>query len=148
MEWILSINFYICLLIFDNMNKRLIPLILICFMALIIISYNSCVKDVGPLPKISSAPVQTFCDSLNVKWSTDIQPIINTNCVNPGCHAAGGGSTGVDLSSYSFIDTARIRARVLDGNPTYMPRPPITSPLPLLDRQKIECWLKAGAPNN
>lgn len=118
---------------------------IICLVGLTFISHYSCIKERGPLPKLPTAPSQSFCDSADVKWSADIQPIINTNCVNPGCHAAGGGSTGVDLSTYALIDTARIRARVLDGNPSYMPQ---AGPLPLLERQKIECWLKAGAPNN
>ena len=125
------------------MNKKSILSSIAFLLIVVSVSYFSCVKDVGPLPQ-----VPTQCDSLNVTWTTDIQPIIQTNCVNPGCHASGG-SGGVDMSQgYSQIDTARIRARVLDGNPSFMPNPPVTSPLPLSDRQKIECWLKAGAPNN
>lgn len=126
------------------MKKRSIPMVLICLLAVITVSHNSCIKDVGPLPQ---APLvsQTLCDSLDVKFSTDINPIIQLQCVNTGCHAAGGGSTGVDLSTYALLDTARIRARVLDGDPSYMPQ---GGALPLSDRQKIDCWLKAGAPNN
>lgn len=99
----------------------------------------------GTLPKTPTVPSQSFCDSADVKWSTDIQPIINTNCAISGCHnisAAG----GVNFTpGYSAVDTARIRARVLDGNPSYMPQ---AGQLPLLERKKIECWLKEGAPNN
>ena len=79
-------------------------------------SYYSCVKEVAPLPAPKSV---TICDSLNVKYSIDIQPIIQTHCVNPGCHSAGGGSSGTDISSYqllkSYADQGRIRARVIDG---------------------------------
>ena len=122
--------------------EKIIPISIV--VAAFSVFYFSCAKDTGKLPSLPITS-QTFCDSLGVRFSTDINPIIQTNCVNPGCHFAGGGSSGTDISSYSLIDTARIRARVLDGNPSYMPQAGI---LPLLERQKIECWLKTGAPNN
>ena len=129
------------------MNKKYAFSALIFFIALISLSYYSCVKDTGKLP----VPVShTLCDSLNVKYSTDIAPIIQTACVNTGCHAAGGGSSGIDISTYpllkSFADQGRIRARVIDGATNgWMPN---TGPLSVADRQKIDCWLNAGAPNN
>ncbi len=114
---------------------------------MVVITYYSCMKDKGRLPSPVSA---TLCDSLNVKYSVDIQPIIQAQCVNTGCHSAGGGSSGYDISTYtllkSFADQGRIDARVIDGATNgWMPN---TGPLPVSDRQKIDCWLKAGAPNN
>ena len=109
--------------------------------------YYSCVKDSGRRP--APSPL-TLCDSLNVKYSTVIDPIIQTKCVNNGCHSAGGGTSGYDISTYqllkSFADKGRIRARVIDGLTNgWMPN---TGPLSVSDRQKIDCWLQAGAPDN
>lgn len=113
------------------------------------ISLYSCVKEAGPLPKTLS---KTLCDSLNVKYSTDILPIIQTQCVNPGCHDPGSAInySGYDLTTYaalkSYADLGRIRARVIDGAVNgWMPT---SGPLPGSDLQKIDCWLNAGAPNN
>jgi hypothetical protein len=123
------------------MNKKVF---LIGFSSLFFLFYFSCTKEKGK-PSSTSGVTQSFCDSLNVKFSTDINPLIQSNCALPGCHNATAAG-GVDFTpGYSSIDTSRIRARVLDGNPSFMPP---GNPLPTIDRQKIECWLKAGAPNN
>ena len=86
---------------------------------------------------------------MNVKFSTDINPIIQARCVTPGCHAAGGGTSGYDLSDYinikPYADQGRIRARVIDGKPSFMPK---GGKLPSSDLQKIDCWLQKGAPDN
>jgi hypothetical protein len=125
--------------------KKAVSSLMIIVLSAFIIFQVSCVKDVGPLPRVAVSP--TFCDSANVKFSTDINPIIQANCAVFGCHDATTAQNGYDFSQgYSSIDTARIRARVLDGAINgWMPQ---AGPLPLLDRQKIECWLKDGAPNN
>lgn len=123
------------------MTKKFFFSVYLCAFFLV---YFSCTKEKGKLP---SAPgvTQSLCDSLNVKFSTDINPLIQSNCAIPGCHDASSAG-GFDFTpGYSAMDTARIRARVLDGNPSFMPP---GNPLPTSERQKIECWLKAGAPNN
>lgn len=127
-------------------KKALLPVVSSCLVLLAIL-YSSCLKDKG---RLQGVVTQTFCDSLNVKYSTDIQPIIQTQCIDPGCHSAGGGSSGYDISTYTFLksfaDQGRIRARVIDGATNgWMPS---TGPLSLSDRQKIDCWLQDGAPNN
>ncbi len=127
------------------MNKKFTLSFITFLLMLVSVSYFSCVKEMGPLPTIPTTPTQTFCDSANVKFSADINPIIQTKCAVLGCHNASAAGGVNFIPGYSAIDTARIRARVLDGNPSYMP-PGI--PLPLTERKKIECWLKEGAPNN
>ena len=114
---------------------------------LIFIFQYSCIKETGPLPTLPTTPSQSFCDSANVKFGADINPIIQANCAISSCHNTATMQNGIDFSiGYAAIDTARIRARVIDGAINgWMPN---TGPLPLLERQKIECWLKAGAPNN
>lgn len=111
------------------------------------IAYYSCVKEIAPLPR--TAPL-VLCDSLNIKYSVHIQPIIQTACLDPGCHSVGGGSSGYDLSSYALlkakVDDSTFVRRVLQGDVYgWMPT---SGALPLADRQKINCWIKDGAPNN
>lgn len=97
---------------------------------------------------ISSGVSQSLCDSLSVKFSSDINPIIQNKCAVSGCHTSSAMAGGIDYSiGYAAIDTARIRARVLIGPPANSWMPP-TGPLPFSDRQKIECWINNGAPNN
>jgi len=127
------------------MNKKSVLSYITFLLIVVSVSYFSCVKDVGPLPVTKSV---TFCDSLNVKWPTDIQAIIQIQCINPGCHAAGGPQ--IDLSTYALLkpyaDQGRIRARVIDGAINgWMPT---TGPLPVSERDKIDCWLKGGSLEN
>jgi hypothetical protein len=106
----------------------------------------SCAKEVGKnpdlQPKIASSD-STLCDS--VKYSTTILPIINAECI--GCHSPG--SANGDLSTYAALklkaDGGRITARVLNGNPSFMPQ---AGAMSQDKRDKIKCWLDAGAPNN
>jgi hypothetical protein len=108
------------------------------------VSYYSCVKDVAPLPRASVV----LCT--DIKYSVHIQPILQAECINPGCHSVGGGSSGYDLSTYAFVkakvDDSTFVHRVLQGDVYgWMPT---TGALPLDERQKINCWIKNGALNN
>lgn len=107
-----------------------------------VITITSCTKDVGPNPDL--VPKETNpCDSIT--FTTQIKPIIDNQCVN--CHSAGGQSP--DLSTYSLlkaqVDGGRIKARVIDQNPS--PMPPAGN-LSSEELNSIKCWLDAGAPNN
>lgn len=120
---------------------------LLFYCAYFIIFYGSCTKDKGMLP-FSSGVSQSLCDSLNVKFSSDINPIIQNNCAVSGCHTSSAMAGGIDYSiGYAAIDTGRIRARVLVGPPANSWMPP-AGPLSASDREKIECWIKDGAHNN
>ena len=126
-------------------QKQIFSLAICCLMCSI--SYYSCVKEKGQMPAKKSS-----CDSLNVKWSTFVQPLIQTNCLNPGCHDPASGAnytSGIDLTSYALVkakvDAGKIRARVIDANPSWMPQ---GGPLPSSDREKIDCWLQNGALEN
>jgi len=106
----------------------------------------SCTKDVGKNPELVNKPAPGVCDS--IKYSVDIQPIINNSCATPGCHVAGGSGSG-DFTTYagvfSKVSNGTFKARVIDGTPSFMP---ISGRLPDAEIEKIQCWLSAGAPNN
>lgn len=86
-----------------------------------------------------------LCDSLSVKFATDITPIIQVNCAITGCHD--GTSAPGNFTTYAGIkakvDDGKLRSRVL----TIKDMPPV-GPLPDSSLQKIECWINDGAPNN
>lgn len=95
-----------------------------------------------------------------VSYEKDIQPIIATHCYS--CHSAS--ATDPDKAGYAFLDDfeelKRYALRKSTTNPAYtklqarirfieFPGMPLKSdPLREEDIQKIELWIKAGAPNN
>ena len=120
------------------------------FLPLIFIFYYSCTKDKGHLP----ITTKSLCDSLNVKYLTDIKPIIIARCAVNGCHKSGGSAPG-DFTTYAGVSpnadaplgNGKLRNRVLIGLPTFSWMP-ASGPIPVAEREKIDCWLKSGAPNN
>jgi hypothetical protein len=78
-------------------------------------------------------------------YSAHIKPIISTSCAIPGCHVAG--FADGDFTSYSgvkaSIDAGKFQKAVL-----YKKNMPESGPLPLEERQKINCWIEDGAPDN
>ncbi len=89
----------------------------------------------------------SFCDTENVTWTADVQPLISSNCAISGCHVSGAQTP--DLSTYAAVkvaaDAGAILARAINADPS--PMPP-TGLLPNCDRQALKAWLEAGAPNN
>lgn len=109
----------------------------------------SCVKDKGKNPSVGTNTTTTgttaggpnMCDTIT--YASHIKPIIDANCIS--CHAAGGGTGGFPLLSYDDLkgkaETGRIKARVIDHNPS--PMPP-TGALPQGQLDLISCWLNNG----
>ena len=125
------------------MKNKLVYSYLFWLLLVVPVTYYSCVKEVAPLQR----SVVSNCDS--VKYSVDIMPIIQTECVSTGCHSAGGGSSGYDLSSYALlklkVDDSTFTRRVLQGVGGWMP---LGGQLPAIERDKIKCWVDKGAQNN
>ena len=61
------------------------------------------------------------------------------------CHLNGtvNGGMNFDTDASIVANKLRIKARAVDGIPTFMPEAP-NSPLSLVDRQKITDWINAG----
>lgn len=87
----------------------------------------------------------SFCDTANVTWSSDIQPLIQSNCAIPGCHVPGAQSPA--LNSYSAVqaNAAAIKGVIADGAPFFMPP---SGKLPACDQQKVADWVSRGALEN
>lgn len=105
---------------------------------------TGCAKDQGKLPASTQtpAPSPSACDT--VTYNKHIKPIIDANCALSGCHA--GTTSNPQLTSYALVkdraDAGRIKARVIDANPSQMPPPP--GALTAAQKQLITCWLDNG----
>lgn len=86
------------------------------------------------------------CETDNLRFEEDIQPIINANCATAGCHS---GNTSRPMNTYEAV-----RDYALDGslvarinlpasNPQSMPP---SGPLDDCTIEKINAWVNDGAP--
>ena len=85
------------------------------------------------------------CAGLSVKFSTNIQPTVNTSCAtNASCHATGSVNSGGPLTDYNkiFAKRAEIKFQVESG---FMPK---TGSITATEKTNIICWVNSGAPNN
>lgn len=83
--------------------------------------------------------------TLNAKFSTDIFPIIQSNCLTSGCHNTG--SSNGDLTTYDN-KKGRVNSDSLEKRVLKKQDMPTNNPLSLDDRKKIKCWIKNGSHNN
>ncbi|MEO7445348.1 MAG: SprB repeat-containing protein [Ferruginibacter sp.] len=80
---------------------------------------------------------------------TDVKQLLAANCAISGCHAGPTPQNGLDFSLDCTIvgNSARIKARAVDANPSQMPPPP-NAVLSTTDKQKIVNWINAGGQVN
>lgn len=89
------------------------------------------------------------CDLTAISFNQDIAPIISQNC--GGCHGANFPSGGLSLTNYAQISNAANSGKLVDrisrqtGDPLVMPQ---GGPMIKCNIDKIDAWVKAGAPNN
>lgn len=89
------------------------------------------------------------CDSVNISYSLNIQPILALNCV--GCHSGSSPDGGIALSSYANVkaqvDNGKLIGAV-EGKAGYVPMPPGGISLSSCDISQLNLWVSDGAPNN
>lgn len=89
------------------------------------------------------------CDTLNVTFSKNVNPILNKWCV--GCHSVSNPQGGIDLSSYVSISNY-IQNNQLLGSIKHQsglsPMPKNGSKLSDCETRQIELWINAGYLNN
>jgi hypothetical protein len=106
----------------------------------------------------SVPPVGTICDSISVKYYSDIKPILRDNCYE--CHATAVTTAGgLDLENYASLKlylNNGFRGDGLFGSKLYhcinhsalaLPMPP-TYALDTCSLRKIGRWIKMGAPES
>ena len=111
----------------------------IVFSMIVIVSQTNCFYD-NEEEQYGTA----VCDTTAMSFSTDIQPIIQANCVS--CHTPGGQEESTPFNDYDgIVSYADQIVERVQGNGSIMPP---TGHLPVCDQRKIESWVKAGALNN
>lgn len=85
------------------------------------------------------------CSNEQASFTSEIQPIIQSNCMSSGCHELN--SKNGDFSAYTEIkgkaNNGSLKKRVLIEKDM-----PPSNALTLAERKKIKCWLDNGAQNN
>jgi hypothetical protein len=125
-----------------TLKKTGTPIGLLAASILALAVHTGCYKD----SKEAMYP-STGCDTTTVTWSSNIQPIINSNCATSGCHDASSSSGGYALNTYSGVKTiannGRLLAVIESGS---MPKG-----APKLDNctiNKVRRWINTGAMEN
>ncbi len=89
-------------------------------------------------------PGSSDCSTLNISFSADIQPIIQSSCAVAGCHDASSGNKGGPFINYTQIKNkaTTIKNQVVAG------KMPQGSTLTSNQIKLIRCWVEKGALNN
>ena len=89
------------------------------------------------------------CDSVNMSFSTDINPVLASNCV--GCHSGNTPADGIDLSNYSNVkiqvDNGKLMGSIAHET-GFLPMPKDVAKLDNCSIAKLNGWITIGAPNN
>jgi hypothetical protein len=84
------------------------------------------------------------CDTIAKSFATNVNPIIQSYCNQPSCHASGSVNGPGPLTNYTQVFNARsaIRSAIQSG---LMPQ---NATLSTTQKNTIICWIDSGAPNN
>ncbi|MEO5946624.1 MAG: hypothetical protein ABIP79_07375 [Chitinophagaceae bacterium] len=104
----------------------------------------SCKKDSGNSGTSGGSTIVDCSIVPNKAFNADVNPIIQSRCNIPGCHAAGSTNGPGPLTNYTQVFDARslIRTAVASG------RMPQGSTLTAAQKNSIICWIDSGSPNN
>jgi len=89
---------------------------------------------------VSSSPPVTCAEGTAGPKYQAVKALISTNCAISGCHA-GAQSPNFTNDCNIINNKALIKARVVDGIPSFMPA---AGPLPTSEKNKITEWINAG----
>jgi uncharacterized membrane protein len=90
-------------------------------------------------------PGGSSCSSVVKKFSTDVNPLVQTKCaISSECHSAGSTNSGGALTSYDQIrdKSVNIRHQVVTH---LMPK---TGSITNEELKSIICWIDSGSPLN
>jgi len=105
-------------------------------------THNIAVKDVDGCIRTATATVADAPAGINF---AAVRLILQNNCALSGCHSGSSPQGGLNFTQDCTIVGAwdRIKARAVDGNPSFMPPPP-NPQLTAAEKQKILDWIAAG----
>jgi hypothetical protein len=106
-------------------------------------NYNIVARDANGCT--SAASVTNVTAAAPGPLFSAVRTIVQTNCAVTGCHDATTMQSGINFNNNCDIvaQSARIKARAVDGNPSFMPPPPRPQ-LSAADKQAINNWVAAG----
>jgi hypothetical protein len=87
------------------------------------------------------------CETVNVKYSAFVQPLIQAKC--QGCHSGSAPQGGVNLSTYTNVKTLALNGKLyaaVTRTTNWMPNGGAKLDDCTLD--KLKAWVDAGAPEN
>jgi hypothetical protein len=93
--------------------------------------------------------IASGCDTTNVKYSTHIKPLIQTNC--QGCHSGANPGGGLELVTYEGVKAVAQNGKLVGSIshlPGYKPMPQNGNKLSDCDIRKVQLWISNGTPNN
>lgn len=89
------------------------------------------------------------CQTSTYTFTNDIGMIFATKCAIGVCHVGSTPMAGLDFSTYAVVktkvDDGRIQARVIDGNPGFMPNAQGGGKLSDSTIAIIQLWIDQGA---
>ena len=89
------------------------------------------------------------CDTTTVSYTTDIVPLLQSNCYV--CHSQNAAMGGVTLEGHSRAQLYANNGRLLGSvshAPGFSPMPKSGNKLSLCEINKIKRWINLGSPNN
>jgi hypothetical protein len=86
----------------------------------------------------------TNCTSVPQSFITDVNPIIQSFCNNPGCHNSGSTNGVGPLTNYNQVFASRTAIRSAISSGTM----PLGATLSTAQKNSIVCWIDNGANNN
>ena len=107
-------------------------------------SYTISVRDVNGCSTTQTTQVNVAAAGPNF---VNVKTIMLANCAISGCHAGSSPQNGINFADDCTIvlQSARIKARAVDGNPSIMPA---SGAISASDKQKIINWINAGGQNS
>ncbi len=119
----------------------------------LIIVFLGCKKDksVEVIEVVVPEGTLTYCDTVTVSFSTQIQPIFIQSCATSGCHDAASGAAGYVLESHSQLSDDNIiktAFKTIKHDPNVSPMPKFQAKLNDSLIQQIQCWIDQGKLDN
>lgn len=122
-----------------KMEKKTFLLFLL---GLCMLGIVSCYYDVEPNPGT--------CDTSNITYSGTITGIIQSNgCLSTDCHGGNNPLSGIKLNDYNSVKAMETRLYgALNHSSGFVAMPQNTGKISQCEIDKVQAWIKAGAPNN
>ncbi len=127
---------------FRSLKRITLAVVILIILALLSSCENNHVEEAKPAGTINP------CDTIVVKFNSDLVSIFTAKCATSGCHD---GSNDPDLTSnlysnlQSSIGDGKFKTKVLDERSMPQAGSP---PLSTAEYLKIKCWFENGHLNN